>query len=1040
MNSKDLNENLQLAVKFYEMGESERALHLIDLILNKTDRFLYSFVYRNIRSEALRLKLNIFSHKMDHAGLRDLCLKERKLVVRDREMLLMYRKTFDQEKDFDDGLMRAYLKYYPYDSRLTCLYVKKRIEEGVRKEDIPVFKRYCLDNKKDFSTCYLTIGKITSWGLQDLKYITIVLNLFYNISDRDDRFYEMVRDFIRFISTKRRIWKRKIFYPVFQYYYINSDDKSVVKNLFRIIRKNRITDSFAEEIVTGMYKNGDHSEAVLSVLSLIKRVQNDQSEEALKVYSELYRINPKNIHNTKFLANVLRERDMISGENIDIFLKAYSLFEESEKDSRDYRDLVSFLADYLDKKQNYSIDFSFLIEDILRLCTDERSYLYAIRFYYRNTMFDKAFFLLKRINLHEIPEDRRADYYYLYIKIFLNLSYTRSFLDYNWKQVHRYLKYLKKNGKYKVAFEIAQYYVLRKNRDNLPVCFFSPERCMPWKEKCFFIQRLDELKKNLSPREMHVIRNYLKLAQTKPDAVVFKQLFLEENMFIPLNIDFPITFCINIQKLLISGRSENAYTLFADNPQLNDFPGFAFWTAIIFYNLHKYDDAILILNEVIDEQPSNAYAFFYRGMCFYRKNMFFIAYSDLKKVSRMKLEDRSFLRQIIRIFIREKYFQDAIRLIEKLEKSEDMQRETTLYRADIAFRRKKYEQALQYIEELDEEGTHAEDVLILKGKVFFHMKEYEKASEMCDLYIDRFGEDPEIIHLRSRINFVAGDYRLVIKDLDRIVQRVSAEDLYMYAASYFNLGETEQSEKYLRRYRENVFFDIRSNILLSRIYLKDNLGSKALNLLRFTFLISKNRDVLIELVRANREIGNNSKVIYYSEKFFRQEKSPDNEVYLNYLEAVMDEKLVHRIERMRAHYLKYYGSFDDRVKKRLMRALYMIGDFDSIIKYSEDQAFTGELSGMSRTKSIYIVRENGDHVNISCFRGDTMLFTLRTPELHNDHFLRNIDVIFYYRESGTARARTRYFSDHIYNLNDILFLFRMRDDRDRFFNYIQKEL
>jgi len=136
----------------------------------------------------------------------------------------------------------------------------------------------------------------------------------------------------------------------------------------------------------------------------------------------------------------------------------------------------------------------------------------------------------------------------------------------------------------------------------------------------------------MSEREMEIIRGYLNRAQTSEEAKLYYRLFVEDTRYIPIIPGKPVFFCVNIQKLLSSERYRNAIELFKDYPGISDYPGFGFWLGRIFYNLGKYDEAIIYFNDCIKQNPTNAYAYYYRGKSFSKKNLFLVAFNDFQKV------------------------------------------------------------------------------------------------------------------------------------------------------------------------------------------------------------------------------------------------------------------------------------------------------------------------------------------------------------------------------------------------------------------------
>ena len=149
-----------------------------------------------------------------------------------------------------------------------------------------------------------------------------MLNYFYNFTEKDSEFEKNIFLFVEVLINRFTIYKRKIFYPVFRFYYEKKKDNEILRYIFEIISKNGINDEFAREVCEKLLEKDRNNSDILKVLSGIYRTNERKDDKALEIYSRLYDNDPKNFENTKYLAKILRKSNNISSKNIDIFLRA----------------------------------------------------------------------------------------------------------------------------------------------------------------------------------------------------------------------------------------------------------------------------------------------------------------------------------------------------------------------------------------------------------------------------------------------------------------------------------------------------------------------------------------------------------------------------------------------------------------------------------------------------------------------------------------------------------------------------------------------
>ncbi|MCK9224600.1 MAG: hypothetical protein M0R46_05280 [Candidatus Muirbacterium halophilum] len=1020
MSSKDSRENLILAQKLIEVGDEKKALFFIEKVISENNSFLNRFFSNSLLCNAVFLKLKILNDFNDKEKLKSLFSFFSELTIENSEALLIYKKIAISDDFFSEKHAYNYLLKYPNDREMISFFVNKIINLSLfKKKYINIFKRYCLQRKKDYKVLEFTIDKIFEFKEFDLKFITIMLNYFYYFDNKNIEFEKNIFRFVDVFIKKYRFFHRKVFYPVFKFYYEKQNDKEILPYIFKIIKKNMIHDDFAQNICESMLDSNKKDTELISVLSGIYRAKNRVDKEALSIYSRLYDIEPKNFQNTKYLAKVLRDNNDISSQNIDIFLKAQVLFEEKEKASEEYKNLIEFLGNYLSREKNYNKKYRTLVEDILRICQKNEVFLYSVSFFKYNKEYDKAFFLLKLLDHEKLDELRKLEFYELYAEIFFSVSYTKNFLDYNWKKVFNFLKILKKSSKHKASFLISQYYILRKNKNRLPICFFTPGECEIWSEKCLFMNKLSFLKKSLLPRELNVIKEYCKLSD-HPSAELFRKIFIEDNLYIPIDYNIPLSVCANIQKLISKDKFEEIFSLFRNNEFLIDYKGFVFWAGITFFNLKKYNDSIIFFTKVIDENPSNFYAYYYRGMSFYKKGSLRVCVLDFEKVIELKIYNERIIEEILQIYIKHKYIKEANKVCDILYSNEISKDKSQYYRAEILFIKKKYQESKKLIEELAETDFSQEKIRLLEIKILYELKEFESALHKSNRFVEKFSDNKEIYFQRALINIELKNYRLVKKDLEKFDDDIPEKYYYIMANASFNSGDIDESFHYIKKYREKAFFEIKSNLLLSKIYLKKNLGSEALKILKFTWFFSKNRNVLKELAVTNKILGNDKISFEYSKKYI-DEKGFDSELLEIVLKNLLNINSLHSIYDLVEKYKDEEEIYiNDNLKDIFKKCCFITGRFDVLIdKYNEKEEIY--LKNKNAGKFYFINRSSHDKYNIFITKGNIKIFEIKDFFFSAEFFDDDIDYIFYCNAPKDIIGRLRYFSEKVYSI-DLLFL------------------
>jgi len=1054
VNSKDFQENLIFAQNLIDNQEYEKALFFVEKVIENSSGFFKKFIYRNFFIQALSLKIEILFKINDFDNAVKFILIYKKYIKFLEKVFPTIKVIFESKSVFDKKFYQLYLTHYIYDRQALQNYIDTVHEnDDFDRNDLSIFKRYCLDNKKNQIISFYTLKKLFKYKDYDLKFITLGINYFYNQASQDDfvagyiegnprfanltrneDFLDTVKKYVSVIRKKRGIY-RNIFYPIFRFYYDNTNDESILPVIFLIVKKNKLHDYFAEEVARKIFYSNNSNYENLKTYALIKRLNNDVEDEALDIYSKLYKINPKEIENTKYLVKVLRGKNLITEENIDIFLKAYSLFNENEKNSDEYISLIKFLSAYLEKSENFDSKFSSVVEDILRICKDYKSYLYAVEYYFRNALnssnpapYEGAYFLISRLDISRIPDKLIFRYCFLYVNIFINHAFYVNFMEFDWKKVFVFLKKLKNSGVYNVDFLIAQFYILRKNRDYLPQCFFNLNCCSLWNNKCVFMEKLDKFKNNLSYREHNIIKKYIEKSKDEDNASILKSIFIDETFYIPIVKNYPISYCANIQKSIKNKKYEHAFDIFKTNPHIENFKGFKFWGAVILFHMKRFNDSIILLNTVLKEDSKNAYAYFYRGMCFYRKNYFIVAFNDFNNAVKLKLYDTDFLGEIIKIYISRKKLSEAQKLLNILDNNDNSGDIADEFKAEILFYRKKFSDSYDIIKKSIEENENiSKNMQLLEIKILIEQNEFKIAIDKLLSFVESHGENDEVLLLRANANFGLKEYRLVKKDLMKISSKLDSKNLYLLSLSCFHAEDSDNALKFLKKYREKIFFDIKYNILLSKIYLRKNLNKKAMKILRFTWIISKNKEVLLELININNEIENVDITIEYCEKYLK--KYDLNFSVMNiYLNNLITAKKLHLIELFLKKYSSQFDNFHKELKITYVRAFFITGEFYSIIEDFED--FIPEigidrkiLKEASTGKFIYLIEElNDGNINIFVFKGNILTAKLYNIPFNSDYFVDNIDLVFVFSRKNTIKTRLKYFSKNIYNFNRLLFM------------------
>src|SRR5207253_6688144 len=135
-------------------------------------------------------------------------------------------------------------------------------------------------------------------------------------------------------------------------------------------------------------------------------------------------------------------------------------------------------------------------------------------------------------------------------------------------------------------------------------------------------------------------------------------------------------FFAKVRELTEKGKSADAIQLLQNEIQKNsksDEKGLVpFNLAIVYYNTAAYDKAISTFEQILKEKTSlHEYAYFYRGMSYFKSGKLELAQSDFKKIDelspnvKLKIESISMLGQIA---LKRENYKEAKNYFQKIEK------------------------------------------------------------------------------------------------------------------------------------------------------------------------------------------------------------------------------------------------------------------------------------------------------------------------------------------------------------------------------------
>lgn len=178
----------------------------------------------------------------------------------------------------------------------------------------------------------------------------------------------------------------------------------------------------------------------------------------------------------------------------------------------------------------------------------------------------------------------------------------------------------------------------------------------------------------------------------------------------------------------------------------------------------KYDDAIQVLNPLVEKRAMQAEAYFLRGQSYLWLGEFRFAAEDFKDASSLKPKNDEYLYFMSLARMKQGVLSKAAVAIEEAIRLNAYNPEYLYLKAQIDYKSDKLEQASQSIQTYCTYFNHQEKALVLKARILLAMKQLDSALEIAQQLIQQKQGGDEPWFIRGSIFQDKGLYLQAIED------------------------------------------------------------------------------------------------------------------------------------------------------------------------------------------------------------------------------------------------------------------------------------
>ena len=275
--------------------------------------------------------------------------------------------------------------------------------------------------------------------------------------------------------------------------------------------------------------------------------------------------------------------------------------------------------------------------------------------------------------------------------------------------------------------------------------------------------------------------------------------------------------------------------------------------AINFFNLGRTDEASILIEEILIENPNNIDAINLKGGIYLRKNNFNKALEILKHGFNLNPNNKTILNNIITTLNNLKNYNESEKYIKKLNILEKNSSDTVIQLVNNLILQGKKEEALGLINQNISIKPKSEKLILAKANCLFELKKFSDSKE---LYLKSFSRNPNNFHTLFRLGYLNledKDFKNAINYFNKII---ADKEIYKnlrkeISLAFYNIGlcydALENQKKAEINYLEsisynNLFMDAYVN--LSNIYYNMNKTEKAIDFMKKAISLDPEKRIL----------------------------------------------------------------------------------------------------------------------------------------------------------------------------------------------------
>ena len=295
--------------------------------------------------------------------------------------------------------------------------------------------------------------------------------------------------------------------------------------------------------------------------------------------------------------------------------------------------------------------------------------------------------------------------------------------------------------------------------------------------------------------------------------------------------------------------------------------------AINLFNLGRTDEASILIEEILIENPNNIDAINLKAGIYLKNNNFNKALEILKHGLNLNPNNKTILNNTITTLNNLKNYNESEKYIKKLNILEKNSSETVIQLANNLILQGKKEEALDLINQNISIKPKSENLILAKANCLFELKKFSDSKE---LYLKLFSRNPNNFHTLFRLGYLNledKDFKNAIIYFNKII-----DDKEIYknlrkeiSLTFYNIGlcydGLENQKKAEINYLEsisynNLFMDAYVN--LSNIYYNMDKTEKALDFMKKAISLDPEKRILyVNLSNIYDKAGKHREAVFY---------------------------------------------------------------------------------------------------------------------------------------------------------------------------------